>query len=57
MQHILVVVAILGAIFFLGRRLWRFSHTGKGLSCGCGGCAGCGSNTQDQRHPFPMYKP
>lgn len=56
MQHLLVILALIVALIFLGRRLIAFFR-GQG-SCGCG-CSGCGStsNSPSTGPQLPMFKP
>ena len=56
MQHLLVILALTMALFFLGRRLIAFFR-GQG-SCGCG-CSGCGpaAGKPPTGHHLPMFKP
>ncbi|WP_448873806.1 FeoB-associated Cys-rich membrane protein [Desulfobulbus propionicus] len=54
-------MAVAIALFFLGRRLWRFLRAGQEPGCGygCTGCAGCpgGIDPNHKQGPFPMHKP
>ncbi|MBM9616051.1 FeoB-associated Cys-rich membrane protein [Desulfobulbus rhabdoformis] len=58
MQQIIVVVIVAGAIFFLGRRLYKTFSSGQTPGCGCG-CSGCLDQTQSKslKSPFPMHRP
>ncbi|HFQ90767.1 MAG TPA: FeoB-associated Cys-rich membrane protein [Desulfobulbus sp.] len=40
MQQLIVLLVILVAAFFIGRRFWRFLRSDRKNPCG-GGCCGC----------------
>ncbi|MFP7756370.1 FeoB-associated Cys-rich membrane protein [Thermodesulfobacteriota bacterium B35] len=60
MQHLIVLLIILVAAFFIGRRFWRFLRPGRRPSCSCG-CCGCSaaSGTQEAScsRPAPDHPP
>ncbi len=58
MQNIIVLLAIAGAVVFIGIRMWKTLRDPKNISCGCG-CSGCGSasNCSSQKTTLPLHKP
>ncbi len=58
MQPALVVLVVIAALWFLGRRLLAFFRGQATPFCGCG-CSGCGgaTNTPPAGPRLPMYQP